>query len=302
MSEVEVERSATAHPIVTYVSDPDGPVTGLSLELSVFNDTDPADKWLNLTTGAWQDTKDSAPMTEVIPGFYMRPIDVTQAAPGSEILLAESNITAGANGSVGDVIRLVDNNTQIPTLQEIWEAQLVDYPASGGAAEALLGAGGPATPQAVADAVLNNLIAGWENQDGSVGQVLFNLDSQTLRRLLMAALGKLTRYGIAYKSLPCTDIFVGDAEVIRLPIIKDGALADLTGSTIEWAFTEISTGTRLVKVGTISGTPGHAEYTTVPLDGIVDAAGAWRAQATATFPDTTTNASQIGLVTVQAIV
>lgn len=164
----------------------------------------------------------------------------------------------------------------------------------------LAGTGGVA-PDVIADAVLDALLVD-HRVEGSFGRAVGDMDATTLRLLLEAAVGKLTRLGHAYGSVTCFDFFVGDVGTIRVPILVDGQLADLTGAVIEWRFVNPETGTLVTHPGIISATPGHTEYVTSPGDGIVDAADVWRGQAIATLPSSDVHASEFVKVQVRATI
>lgn len=339
--EILVERTATAHEIVTPISDTSGPVTGLTVEQSVYDAA--TDEWLNMTTGAWQAGKDTGVASEPQPGQYVRAVNVSQADPASHTLLALSEITAGAAGVgrvSGDVIRLVRNyktladenvirahllsdDTAFPGAHidaaissistpvidtdgiavAVWTKVLTGLSAPDNATAALLAAGGGNTPEAIAASVLNALTEAYQYAEGSVGQALHNMDATTLRLLMEAAIAQMSRSGRVYGSVTCQEMFIGDVgEVISRPVLINGNLADLTGATISWRFIDLETGAEVTKVGAVSGTPGHAQYTTLLGDGIIDAAVTWRAYATATLLDATTKTSERMVVKVRAVV
>jgi hypothetical protein len=328
----EVLRTATAHPLVTTIRDSSGFVAGNTVLQSVY---DPAqDQWLDMGTGAWTGTKDTAAKTETETGVFLRNVDVSNANGASQVLLAIAEVTAGPAVGMVDVEPLVLRATIEPptaaqnaaqadavlsgthgagnwesagglTEQSIWEYILTandSHLVAGGAAEALFGAGGGFSPTQVADEIMSRLVADYENDDGTVGQVLYNLDSTSLRLLLEAALGKMTRFGYAYLSWPVQEFYVDDVgEILRRPILLNGELADLTGASISWRFVNISDASVVTRTGTVSGTPGHAEYETEAGDGITDQAGDWRAYATATLPGGEVRTSERMRVRVQAV-
>lgn len=331
-SMAEALRTETAFPFITTIRDASGFVAGNTMEQSVF---DPAtNQWLNMTTGAWQGTKSTAAKTEVQTGVFRRTATFANTPPTSPVLIGFGEVTAGpAIGAIDvepvwlrDVIEPstpVDISTQVAadlaaahgagnwesagglSEQSIWEYVLSDNASNevaGSAAEALFGAGGGFSPTQVAESILESLLEPYKDQDGTVGQALYSVDGTSLKALLMAAIGQLFRYGAAFKRFPCVELFVGESVPVLAPILQAGELADLTGATIVWNFTNAATGAEVDGlVGTISGTPGHAEYNTTPGDGVSDAAATWRAQAVATLADSTVVPSPIMVVKVKAV-
>ena len=307
-----VERNESALTgIITSLSDATGPVTGATLARSVYDPT--ADEWLQWGDSSWGALADPTACTEVVVGDYDGPpIDLSQADPASDFLIVRTEVTAGPAEFVGQVDREVlffrSSVKDVPG--DVWRSIIATINAPGNAAEALLAAGGGLTPDAIAqevvDQILSALPADYENDTGSVGQILFNIDSDTLKALLSAALGKIIRFGYMYLGWPTQEVFVDEiGKVLARPIIQNGELVDLTGATIAWRFINKIDATEETRVGTIGATPGYAEYETVAGDvggTLLGAAGDWYAYATATLPGGETPTSERMLLKVKAVV
>ena len=107
MSTIIAETTDAAVELSLTVNDSGGGVTGLTVVASVYDPAAATNKWLNMTTGAWQASSNTKALTEVAAtGSYITTADTSNAA--NRHLRAYYEITVGASGRAEDNIVLVE--------------------------------------------------------------------------------------------------------------------------------------------------------------------------------------------------
>lgn len=291
MGTVPVERTTVR---LTAVLNSNGGVVGEAVDCSVYDSArGDANKWLNMTTGVWQDTEDVALMTAgPKDGWYEVDIDLANVPLTARRLIAFYKPQGIVIGDVAYDELLLDTSLESTLLAVAAEVAAIKVSTDdGGPGPWQTGAGG--APGVYAAAVWGALKASFNDPD-TFGELmnqidLGNLDTNSIIEAINTATSLVLNNLGAVGACPVPEMILGNmytghkGDQLISPVFRNGALMmgpEFEGATqLTVEINNITDGTQLdITDGVNKGPEGYFVYTTRLGDGAFETRGKWEYQ------------------------